>query len=284
MNEWIELINYASTFRSAGVRMRTSYMHDLRGSTARNSISSVPASVSSPSSQNFDRNSVTLSADSSGESANQCSSPTMEALSLPFAPNRTGNTSQSSTPTTPFSPMSPDLENVSGFFNPSRSLILQKKLQELNDRIITIDQQLQSDLRIARNFALLTPFHRSTRDRIQSCVVTLGKRVQVLRLELAKLRCHHYVLTCDLKSAERERDITSRSSSSRKDGRMRSVTITSPGRRASYSSISREKNVSSPSLPLKGSTSSATASFRGVAEGTDRETSGSGHSSFNTQT
>jgi len=57
---------------------------------------------------------------------------------------------------------------------------------------------LNAELRIGRNLAVLTPFQRSTRDRIQLAVLPLAKKIRHLRMELARLRCYEEILRTDL--------------------------------------------------------------------------------------
>jgi hypothetical protein len=92
----------------------------------------------------------------------------------------------------------------------SRGTVIQLKITELEKRINSLQLQLESDLRCARNFALLTPFQHSTRQRIQEHIPSLAKRIQQLRLDLGKLQCHKEVLHADFVGDERQRYQTTR--------------------------------------------------------------------------
>jgi hypothetical protein len=58
-------------------------------------------------------------------------------------------------------------------------------------------------MHFARNIAILTPFQRSTRDRLQDAVQNVAKQVSQLRLEIARLICHRNVLLNDVAAEER---------------------------------------------------------------------------------
>lgn len=92
----------------------------------------------------------------------------------------------------------------------SRGNVIRLKVEELEKRISALYQQLESDLRHARNLAILAPFQQATRNRLQEQVLILAKRVAQERLELTKLRCHHEVLHKDFVSDERQRYKTTR--------------------------------------------------------------------------
>lgn len=92
----------------------------------------------------------------------------------------------------------------------SRGTVLQLKITELEKRITSLQAQLDADLRCARNFAILTPFQHSTRQRLQEHIPPLAKRIQGLRLEMMKLQCHKEVLYADFVGEERQRYQTTR--------------------------------------------------------------------------
>ncbi|KAA1468677.1 hypothetical protein DENSPDRAFT_794784 [Dentipellis sp. KUC8613] len=84
----------------------------------------------------------------------------------------------------------------------SRAQIILGKLNELESQITAGQTQLDSDLRVVRNIAVLTPFQRATRERLEASVQSLGKKIKHSRLDLAKLICHHHVLQNDLAAEE----------------------------------------------------------------------------------
>jgi hypothetical protein len=83
---------------------------------------------------------------------------------------------------------------------PARSEIMQVKIQDLDSRITAAHAHLDADMRFVRNVATLTPFQKSTRDRLVVALQGVSKRVMQARLDLAKLTCHRDVLSNDLAS------------------------------------------------------------------------------------
>jgi len=191
-----------------------------------------------------------------------CSSPTMEALNIPFPPSRPSTShAPSSPPATPLSPTHPWRDDMSTSFNPSRTFVIRSKLQELETKIVSVESELEADLRVARNLALLSAFQKSTRDKVQLSVIALAKRVQSLRLEFSKLRCHRHALTRDLRSAEEERKMSRRSNASRR----RSLYSPPVGIGATYHDLT----LAGPQLQ-RSKTSSASASFGTVKDESGR--------------
>lgn len=80
----------------------------------------------------------------------------------------------------------------------SRSQIIQSKVEDLESRITAAQSQLDANMRFVRNIATLTPFQKSTRDRLTIAVQGIAQRVAQVRLEMEKLNCHRNVLVTDL--------------------------------------------------------------------------------------
>jgi hypothetical protein len=59
-------------------------------------------------------------------------------------------------------------------------------------------------MQFIHHLAILTPFQRSTRERIQSAMQHVAKRVQQERLSISKLACHREVLSTDLMAEGRD--------------------------------------------------------------------------------
>ncbi|CCM00934.1 uncharacterized protein FIBRA_02981 [Fibroporia radiculosa] len=104
----------------------------------------------------------------------------------------------------PSSPTSPKSELHQHSRRPSRSDIIRSKIHDLEERISLIRTQLDTDMRFVRNLAVLTPFQRSTRDRVQLAVQGAAKRIMQMRLEMEKLVCYRDVLSDDLLAEERD--------------------------------------------------------------------------------
>lgn len=85
----------------------------------------------------------------------------------------------------------------------NRTILLQSTIGDLEDRICVAQPLLETKLHFARNIAILTPFQRSTRDRLQDAVQNVAKQISQLRLEMARLICHRNVLLNDVAAEER---------------------------------------------------------------------------------
>jgi hypothetical protein len=130
------------------------------------------------------------------------------------------------------------LEQVS-----SRGNVLRLKVNELEKKISALHQQLESDLRHARNLSLLTPFQQTTRNRLHEQVQLLSKRVTQERLELTKLRCHREVLHVDFVADERQRYQTTRAALKVATATLKSRLGESSSQKAKTSSRPKEPSV-----------------------------------------
>jgi len=160
MNDWIHMINYASAFRSTGLRLRALTPFHSRHSSVR-----------------------------SGNEDTTLILPNDEAI---------GDTPESSPRA-----MSPGTEPISNKVGipdtiHSRQIVLSSKLRNLDGKITAVESELECNLRICRQYSLALPFQKTTRDKIQAVLPSLSKKVQSLRIELAKLGCYHRVLRDDL--------------------------------------------------------------------------------------
>lgn len=80
----------------------------------------------------------------------------------------------------------------------TRTRTIENRIKEIESQLCETRFQLRSDLLLVRNVAVLTPFQRTTRDRLHLAILNISKRVNRLRLEETKLLCHRDVLTHDL--------------------------------------------------------------------------------------
>ena len=101
-------------------------------------------------------------------------------------------------PTASF-PEEPECNRVS-----IRTRDIQAMLAELDSKIISLQLQEESDMRLMRNIAVLTPFQRATRERLGMTVLQTSRRIQKARLELGMRLCHKEVLSNDLVVQDRE--------------------------------------------------------------------------------
>lgn len=238
LNEWISRINYASAFKSAGVRMRplgltsedvhltgvaaaTSYLHDIRHSQYPRPHSwgseAVHDLMGMLSVQRIDRIRLEQRISITGNHANF-------ELDVPVAPEVDGaeqfkvtfdevkadlaTTCRQSFDEGSFLPSENDSpcispKSTSNKRLPSRFHVVQSKICDLDSRITALRAQLDADSRCIRHIATLAPFQKSTRSRLLAVVQNMAKRVMQVRLDMERLTCHRFVLHCDLKSESR---------------------------------------------------------------------------------
>ncbi|GJE86030.1 Sec7 and PH-like domain-containing protein [Phanerochaete sordida] len=242
MNEWISYVNYAAAFKTAGVRMRSLGMSgkdiELTGQAAAAShlrdIQHRVRPAPAPRIKTWDgRTSPT--AESQDVWAEHTRSPSDTTSEEPITPpmenpsrlfkatfdqvkaelasgswqgpdtlsilssRRPRAYSLESSIHSPISPKSVDEGRLS-----TRTRIIQAKVHDLESKLAVQRSQLEADMRFVKNMAILTPFQRATRDRLQLAVQNAGKRIMQIRLELEKLSCHRDVLTKDLEAEERD--------------------------------------------------------------------------------
>ncbi|OBZ79748.1 Protein transport protein sec73 [Grifola frondosa] len=252
MNEWISRINYASAFKTAGVRMRgmglsgkdieltgiaaaASHLRDLQHSAqisaapkirTWNGRSSEDLDMSSRGEMSPTRECSSVKEASAHSATDDAPTPPFENTSLLFkatfdqvktelASGRwrsldetgpwTGRKRAYSWESTLISPpTSPKSDNSEASRLSSRSQIIKSKVHDLESKIALAQTQLDADMRFVRNLAVLTPFQRATRDRMQLAVQGVAKRIMHIRLDLEKLVCYRDVLANDLAAEERD--------------------------------------------------------------------------------
>ena len=84
----------------------------------------------------------------------------------------------------------------------TRTRIIENRVKEIESQLSETRSQLRSDLLLVQNIAILTPFQRTTRDRLHMAILNTAKRVNRFRLEETKLLCHRDILTHDLLTAD----------------------------------------------------------------------------------
>ncbi|OJA10811.1 hypothetical protein AZE42_00324 [Rhizopogon vesiculosus] len=243
-NQWISRINYASAFKSAGIRMRPpgmpgrdvkltglaaahSHLQDLRamqqsqpkirswGSASRSPKSTEECSEgeypnaeimtklgdqqdityeppivreiegASQFKATFDKVKAELAAARLSLCDSSLSSNDIDDLGC-FLGRRSSLTTDDN---------SPPLSN--------RTILLRSTIADLEDRICVAQPLLEAKMHFARNAAVLTPFQRSTRDRLQDAVQNAAKQISQMRLEIARLICHRNILLNDVAAEER---------------------------------------------------------------------------------
>lgn len=231
MNEWLTLINYASTFKTAAIRMRATGLNSgdavKAGSVAaeehRRDVESGNDNQAPESSQ---VRSVLFADTAAEEEATLTprprlrrvgslrSSPApvvdisgandvvvnggeqMEAVigsvKAELAAGRAGAPRMMSLP----SELAADTTSTT-----IRSDAIQARVQALKAEAAVLEQRLTTNLRIARNLAILTPFQKSTRDRVEAALPDLAGQIRSDRIELSKM---HLWITMLLKDQDRD--------------------------------------------------------------------------------
>ena len=84
----------------------------------------------------------------------------------------------------------------------TRTRTIENRVKAIESQLSETRSRLRSDLLLVQNIATLTPFQRTTRDRLHVTILNSAKRVNRLRLEETKLACHREILTHDLLTAD----------------------------------------------------------------------------------
>lgn len=88
-----------------------------------------------------------------------------------------------------------------------RTKAIISKVKDLDKKISQVRDRLEGQMVTVRNIAVLTPFQKTTRDRLTSSMVHLVGKISLLRLDLTRLSCYRDILIRDL-TAEAENDKT----------------------------------------------------------------------------
>lgn len=259
MNDWVALINYASTFKSAGIRMRAqaidsgeavmagaaaaeSHKRDLESGEGGAAGAGAGAAVATPVAAAF-ATTTTTSAGASTITRTSENSQTRAVLfadavtvdDAPARPRLRRVGSMRATPTAVVDIVGANstvvdggeqLEAVIGSVKaelaagrggatrtmslPPDADVIHKSLRTeaiggqvkvLKESAAPIERRLAANLRLARNLAILTPFQKATRDRIELCIPELARQIRDDRVELSKL---HLWLTMLLKDQDRD--------------------------------------------------------------------------------
>ncbi|KAI8995538.1 hypothetical protein BD414DRAFT_479821 [Trametes punicea] len=269
MNEWIARINYASAFKTAGVRMRalglsgrdieltgiaaaTSHLRDLKhnvGSTpspvirtwngrssedldivSRAAAESEPAlpaaeglrdrqgsagSVGSvgddPTTPPYENSSRLFKATFDEVKTELASGRwrSLDEMSIRSGGRKRAYSLESMLGSPLFSTAGRPIGDIKSRLS-SRPAVIKSKVEDLNMKLSLARTQLDADMRFVRNLAVLTPFQRATRDRLQGAVQNVAKRVMQVRLVIEKLVCYRDVLVADLAAEERDWERTKR--------------------------------------------------------------------------
>ena len=158
MNDWLAKLNYAATFKTAGVRMRGVVGGNYEGQRVRV---------------------IRRLGDSSG--ARIVDSPSGEVSIL-----KGGIDQQLAT----------DISNA-------RRQIVDQKIHDSEQRLMNANTQLDAYLRNARHLSILTPIQAKTREQVVLAAGALAAKLQWVRMDMWKLKCHRDILVQDLEEEKR---------------------------------------------------------------------------------
>lgn len=156
MNDWLAKLNYAATFRTAGVRMRGVVGGNYDGQRARG-IRRMEGASGSPN-------------------AHSVITPTGEVSVI-----RGGI----------------DVK-LAAEIAAARREVVEQRIFDSEDRIAVANKDLQTFLRNGKHLTILTPIQPRTREQVVMAAGTLAAKLQWVRMEMWKLRCHRDILALDL--------------------------------------------------------------------------------------
>ncbi|SPC65164.1 uncharacterized protein UHOD_00236 [Ustilago sp. UG-2017b] len=221
MNDWIHKINFCASFRTANIKIRgldlaprigsgaaTQDLNSLDRSDTIESRFGQPA-LSRPSFSDSDRGgSRGMDADGSGRSTPgpDDTGDLSRDGPLRLSVDPMSRNSESDCPPRPRSSashrMSPASSALQKRAKARRELML-TKIAETEVQLQRATARLAAEIRLARHFAILAPFLKSTRDRIEMSALPLSSRIRALRLDVAKAESRCKILRLDLAAGGR---------------------------------------------------------------------------------
>lgn len=195
MNDWLAKLNYAATFRTAGIRMRGVIGGNYEGQRTR-AIRRLDGVIDSPTASRF------------------VQTPSGEVSIL-----RGGIDTK-----------------LAAEISAARREVIEHKITDSEDRLAIANRQLQTLLRNARHLTILTPIQPKTREQAVMAAGTLAAKLQWVRMDMWKLRCHRDILALDM---DEERKST-------KDQTRRNLAIVTPDASAHNSPTGSIRGTPSP--------------------------------------
>ncbi|KAJ9476959.1 Arf guanine nucleotide exchange factor SYT1 [Pseudozyma hubeiensis] len=211
MNDWIHKINFCASFRKCNIKIRGLDLAPRLGMGSSSlHVDALEERYGRPnlSRPSFDRASrrpdanesgrTTPVADDSGEFSRE------DSLRLSMDP--ASRPSEGDTPVRPRSSASHRLSPASSAIQKrarARREMMLTKIAETEVQLERATSRLADEIRLARHFAILTPFLKSTRDRIEMSALPLATRIRALRLDVAKAQSRCNILRLDLAAGER---------------------------------------------------------------------------------
>lgn len=157
MNDWLAKLNYAATFRTAGIRMRGVIGGNYEGQRTR-AIRRIDGIVDSPTTSHF------------------VQTPSGEVSIL-----RGGIDTK-----------------LAAEISAARREVIEHKITDSEDKLAAANRELQTLLRNARHLSILTPIQPKTREQAVMAATNLAAKLQWVRMDMWKLRCHRDILALDM--------------------------------------------------------------------------------------
>ncbi|RXK41973.1 hypothetical protein M231_00694 [Tremella mesenterica] len=198
MNEWIGLVNYASAFRTAGIRMRAAMTEKEPFSSATMPISRVSAEIGRDSERKIYGEPMQRGVSDSGQRLrSQMKGDDMEKID---DRNFSSNPNESHNPYLTTNTHALSLQAAQS----ARWQAIDEKIRALSEKADQVDSFIQTSFQLARNIAILTPFLKSSRDRLVAALPGLAHPLRQDRLESAKLRIWIIILRNHMAREKRE--------------------------------------------------------------------------------
>ena len=173
MLDWMTKINYCGAFRSVGIRRLDAFSAEERMSLQRM------------------RSGISAASSASNPTASGSSSASSSSANLASATNSRVGALVAESNIQILRRLEERVEEV------------EPKLNQLDESLHMLLQELEEHLRLARHFSIMTPFQKTTRERIEIAAVPLGIRVRKLRLEAIKAEARRAILAKDCEQAKK---------------------------------------------------------------------------------
>lgn len=215
MNDWIHKINFCASFRTSNIKIRGLDLAPRVGSNgsaqdldAHDRNDALDSRFGRPPLSRTSFSESRLDLDDSGRSTPvpDDTGDSSRDGTLRLSVNPMSRNSESDGPPRPRSSashrMSPASSALQKRAKARRELML-TKIAETEVQLERAAARLADEIRLARHFAILTPFLKSTRDRIEMSALPLASRIRALRLDVAKAESRCKILRLDLAAGER---------------------------------------------------------------------------------
>jgi hypothetical protein len=218
MNTWIGLINYASSFKSAGIRMRGISMKKeqvvLAGAAAaashKRDVNDWQVDITPKKSFFGDpsESPLTKSKDIPGEvevdDLNHVNEGEQleEVFDVVKAELAAGSGPGQKRPTS--SSRDTSINGSTNQVQLSRSVEFSTKINEFTTQRDDLLSQLSTSLIAARSLAILTPFQKPTREKLSQSIPPLASTIRTHRIQLAKYNHYISILTRELEMESQE--------------------------------------------------------------------------------